>query len=111
MTAGTGHFYRKKFSIKTSSKGWQEIAIESGYLNNNDPSLTFKPTQIRCYDRKIDMRSGIHVSFDDRHAEIAEFHYVTGADLYERQDLFYDASLGNVEIYQRQRAIKINTIK
>lgn len=94
-SGGQATFIEKKFSIKTSSKGWQEIAIESGYLNNNDPSLTFKPTQIRCYDRKIDMRSGIHVSFDDRHAEIAEFHYVTGADLYERQDLFYDASLGN----------------
>ena len=88
-------FVERKFSITTSSKGWQEIAIESGALNNNDPTITFKPTQIRCYDRKIDLRSGIYVSFDDRHAEIARFDYVTGADLFERQDLFYDASLGN----------------
>ena len=94
-SVGQTTFIEKKFSIQTYSKGWQEIAIESGQLNGGDPDIDFKPTQIRCYDRKIDMRSGIHVSFSDRHAEITEFHYVTGADLYERQDLFYDASLGN----------------
>jgi hypothetical protein len=93
--SGSDIQYRENtISIQTSSTGWQEIAIESGYLNGNHPSVDFKPVQIRCYDRKIDMRSGIYVSFDDRQAEIAHFNYVSGADLYEREDMYYKLTTG-----------------
>lgn len=93
--SGTDIQYRENtISIETSSTGWQEIAIESGYLNDNNPLINFKPVQIRCYDRKIDMRSGIYVSFDDRQAEIAHFNYISGADLYEREDMYYKMTTG-----------------
>jgi hypothetical protein len=119
---GAQSFIEKQISIKTSSKGWQEIAIESGYLNSNDPSKTFKPLQVRCYDRKIDMRSGIYVSFNDRNAEIARFDYITEGDLYERQDLYNESLIGEQGAlppdwtYKNQYdrvglANKINTIK
>ena len=93
-------FAEKTISIQTSSTGWQEIAIESGQLNINpstqlpDNNYNFKPVQIACYDRKIDMESGIHVSFDDRNAEISEFRYASGIDLYERQDLYNEFTTG-----------------
>lgn len=93
--SGSNVTYKEQtIPITTSSTGWQEIAIESGYLNDNNPVLNFKPVQIRCYDRKIDMQSGIYLSFEDRHAEIAHFNYITGQDLYEREDLYYQASTG-----------------
>lgn len=94
------NFTEVKISIETSTSGWQEIAIESGFLNINpntnkpDSSYSFKPTQIRCFDRKISMQSGIDASFNERNAEIAKFEYVSGADLYERQDLRYHSLTG-----------------
>ena len=120
--SGTNITYREQtIPIATSSTGWQEIAIESGYLNDNNPNINFKPVQVRCYDRKIDIQSGIYISFDDRNAEIAHFNYVTGQDLYEREDLFYHASTGGYGDlpywgYKNQYdkigvANKVNTIK
>ena len=92
---GTNVTYRETtIPIKTCSTGWQEIALESGFLNGNDENINFKPVQIRCYDRKIDMQSGIFVSFEDRNAEICHFKYITGDDLYEREDLYYHAQTG-----------------
>ena len=87
------NFTEVKVPIQTSASGWQEIAIESGFLNINpetqkaDNSFSFKPTQIRCIDRKISMESGIQISFEERNAEITDFQYVSGIDLYERRDL------------------------
>ncbi|NDG52614.1 MAG: hypothetical protein EBY39_06270 [Flavobacteriia bacterium] len=121
-SGGANSFVERKVSIQTSSKGWQEIALESGYLNNNDTSLNFKPLQIRCYDRKIDMREGIYVSFNDRNAEIAKFNYITAGDIYERQDLYWSSIQGYEQDFppdwayknqydKVQLANKINTIK
>lgn len=114
-------FEERIFTVESSSTGWQEIAIESGFLNNNQDSINFKPTQIRCYDRRMDMSSGIYVSFEERNAEIAHFQYVTGSDLYERRNLNLAASTGEFGTppdfsYQNQYdtigiANKINTIK
>lgn len=121
------NFAEIKVPIQTSTSGWQEIAVESGFLNINpntnkaDQSYNFKPTQIRCVDRKIDMQSGINVSFDQRNAEIAEFQYVSGIDLYERRDLRYHSITGGYgglpnwdylnQYDQVGVANKINTIK
>ena len=94
------NFTEVKVPIKTSVSGWQEIAIESGFLNINpetqkaDNSFSFKPTQIRCMDRKISMESGIQISFEERNAEITDFQYVSGIDLYERRDLRYHSITG-----------------
>ena len=114
-------FNEKSFKIFTSSTGWQEIAIESGFLNSGNNNLEFKPSQIRCYDRKIDIQSGIYASFYEREAEIAHFQYVTGMDLYERQDQLHHAQTGKFGPYplwdhQNQFdkvrvANKLNTIK
>jgi hypothetical protein len=93
-------FTQKTISIKTSSTGWQEIAIESGQLNINpstqlaDENYNFKPTQIYCFDRKINFSSGIHVSFEERNAEISHFKFASGVDLYERQDLYFESTTG-----------------
>ena len=118
---GTPSFHESKITIQTYSTGWQEIAIESGFLNQNDPSINFKPTQISCFDRKIDMQSGIHASFEDRGAEIAYFKYVVESDLYERQELKSFAATGGfvtepdfsyTNLYDEVKiANKINTIK
>jgi len=86
-SANEFNFVEKTYSIPTSSTGWQEIAIESGNLHNNDSNLQFKPLSIRCYDRKIDIQSGIYASFDDENAHIAHFQYASGSDIYERKDL------------------------
>ena len=80
-------FVDKTFTIKTSSTGWQEIAIESGNLHGNNQDKQFKPLSIRCYDRKIDIQSGIYASFGDSQSHIAHFIYTTGSDIYERRDL------------------------
>lgn len=94
------NFTEIKISVNTSQTGWQEIAIESGFLNVNpengmpDSTYSFKPTQIRCFDRKIDMQSGINASFENRNAEIAKFEYVSGIDLYERRDLRFHSLTG-----------------
>lgn len=87
QSANSFAFAEKSFNIETSSVGWQEIAIESGFLNGGDPNINFKPLSIRCYDRKIDIKSGIYVSFDDSTSHIAHFNYASGQDLYERRDL------------------------
>lgn len=92
---GNISFAEKKITIETSSTGWQEIAIESGYLNGNVSNHFFKPAQIRCYDRKIDMQTGIYVSFENRNAEIAHFKYVSGDDLYEREDMYFKSQEGD----------------
>lgn len=115
-------YAEKIISINTSSKGWQEIGIESGYLNINpftkevDSRFDFKPAQIKCYDRKIDISGGIFASFDDRNAEIAHFKYVTGADLYERENLLFLSGDDNPDWAKNQYdkvglANKLNTIK
>ena len=116
-------YQEKTLSITTSSTGWQEIAIESGYLNTNpntnkpDDNLNFKPVQIKCYDRKIDISGGLYATFNDRNAEIAQFQYVTGSDLYERKELFSENLADNPDwSYQNQYdlisyANKLNTIK
>ena len=87
ISESTFAFTEKQFDIKTSSTGWQEIAIESGHLNNSDSNLQFKPLSIRCYDRKIDIQSGIYASFNSPSSHIAHFQYSSGQDLYERRDL------------------------
>ena len=81
-------FSETAFTISTSSTGWQEIALESGYLNKTgDVNYEFKPLSVRCYDRKIDMQSGIYASFDSPTSHTAHFNYVSGDDIYERRDL------------------------
>lgn len=115
-------FAEKTISINTSSKDWQEIAIESGNLNINpytlepDSEFNFKPLQIKCYDRKIDISGGIFASFDDRNAEIAHFQYATGIDEYERENVFFFSGDSNPDWALNQYdklgiANKINTIK
>ena len=115
------NYAEKTFSITTSSTGWQEIAIESGNLNINpstnkpDELFKFKPLNIKCYDRKIDISGGLYASFEDSNAEIAHFRYVTGSDLYERRNL-KSTVLGPDWGYQNQYdeigyANKIKSIK
>ena len=87
-------FQEKSFNIKTSSTGWQEIAIQSGFLNDGNSDIEFKPLSIRCYDRKIDLQSGIFASFDSPTSHIAHFQYSSGQDLYERRDLANALSTG-----------------
>ncbi len=94
ISDNTFGFGEKLIPITTSSTGWQEIAIQSGFLDDGDPNINFKPTNIRCYDRKIDIQSGIFVSFDSASSHIAHFNYVSGQDLYERQDLSDALSTG-----------------
>lgn len=96
-SAGNISFAENKITVTTSSTGWQEIAIESGYLNGNVENNFFKPAQIRCYDRKIDMKTGISVSFENRNSEIAHFKYVSGDDLYEREDMYFKSTQGELE--------------
>tara|TARA_B100002019_G_scaffold293175_1_gene319151 strand:+ start:975 stop:2942 length:1968 start_codon:yes stop_codon:yes gene_type:complete len=87
VSADSFSFAEKSFKIQTSSVGWQEIAIESGFLNDGDSNINFKPVSIRCYDRKIDLQSGIYASFDSDSSYIAHFNYASGQDIYERRDL------------------------
>lgn len=95
ISADTFSFSETPITISTSSNGWQEIALESGYLNKTgDPNYEFKPLSIRCYDRKIDMQSGIYASFDSSSSHIAHFNYVSGDDIYERRDLQNALSTG-----------------
>jgi hypothetical protein len=78
--------------ITTSSTGWQEIAIESGFLNKNDPNLTFEPISIRCFDRKIDADAGIHIKFKtDNNANLGYFEYNSANDTYIRTNAFLDS--------------------
>ena len=88
ISLDTHSFAETAFTVTTSSTGWQEIALESGYLNKTgDTNYEFKPLSVRCYDRKIDMQSGIYASFDSSTSHIAHFNYVSGDDIYERRDL------------------------
>ncbi len=80
ISQDTFAFTEKTFTIQTSSTGWQEIAIESGSLNNDDPNINFKPLSIRCYDRKIDLQSGIYASFESVNAFVSHFTYISGQD-------------------------------
>ena len=60
----------KTISLEVANTGWVEVVVPSGYLNNGTDlnpsgSGSFVASDIQCLYRKVDLNSGIHVSFDD----------------------------------------------
>ena len=92
QTGGLSIYGEKTFNINLSSTGWVEIAIPSGYLNggtdlNPTGSGNFIATDIQTAYRKIDMDSGINVSFNSTGERISRFSYDCSRDKFGRENL------------------------
>jgi NAD-dependent dihydropyrimidine dehydrogenase PreA subunit len=90
--AGGSTYGEKTFNINLSSTGWVELAIPSGYLNggtdlNPSGSGNFIATDIQTTYRKIDMNSGIDVSFNSSDERISRFSYDCSRDKFGRENL------------------------
>ena len=82
----------KTISLKVASTGWVEVAVPSGYLNEGTdlkPSGNgnFVASDIQCLYRKVDLNSGIHVSFDNPSAKLSRFTYDCNTDKFGRDNL------------------------
>ena len=82
----------KTISLEVASTGWVEIVVPSGYLNNGtdlNPSGNgnFVTSDIQCHYRKVDLNSGIQVSFDHPETTLSQFSYNGGSDKFQRDNL------------------------
>ena len=90
--ADPAYITSKTISLKVASTGWVEVAVPSGYLNqgtdlNPSGSGNFVASDIQCLYRKVDLNSGIHVSFENPKATLSKFSHSCNTDKFERDDL------------------------
>jgi hypothetical protein len=83
----------KTISLQVASTGWVEVAVPSGYLNqgtdlNPSGGGNFVASDIQCLYRKVDLDSGIHVSFENPKATLSRFSHSCDTDKFERDDLY-----------------------